>query len=188
MSAEKERSLSTQKAIFKLIPVFRKYGYEGTTLSMLSQASGLGKASLYHHFPKGKAEMARAALDYIASSFEDTVLEPLSGKGKPRERIEAMCCSLKEFYDNGRNACFLAIMSFGEADNLFHDLVKQKLKTWIDILAQVLIEAGIEANQAKDRSTEAMMQIQGAVILVRILDDTTLFKKLIENLPAQLLD
>ena len=52
----------------------------------------------------------------------------------------------------------------------------------------ITIEAGIEANQAKDRSTDAMMQIQGAVILVRILDDTTLFKKLIENLPAQLLD
>lgn len=188
MSPEKERSPSTQKAIMKLIPVFRKYGYEGTTLSMLSQASGLGKASLYHHFPKGKAEMASAVFDYIGSCLSDTVLKPLWDKGEPLERIQAMCRSLEEFYDNGRSSCFLAIMSFGEADNLFHDLVKQRLQIWIDTLARVLIEAGIEANQAKKRSLEAIIEIQGALILVRILDDTSIFTKVIENLPKKLLD
>ena len=187
MSAEKERSLSTQKAIIKLIPVFRKYGYEGTTLSMLSQASGLGKASLYHHFPNGKAEMASAVFDYIGGCFKDRILKPLSDQGEPVEKIQAMCHSLQEFYDNGRNACFLAIMSFGEADNLFHDLVKQRLQIWIDTLTQVLIEAGIESNKAKERSQEAIIEIQGALILVRILDDTTPFERVIGNLPEKLL-
>ena len=186
MSTEKKRSLSTQKAIIKLIPVFRKYGYEGTTLSMLSQASGLGKASLYHHFPKGKEEMASAVFDYVGSCFRDTVLKPLSNEGEPVERIEAMANNLQEFYDNGRNACFLAIMSFGEADNLFHDLVKQRLQTWINTLSQVLIEAGIESDRAKERSTEAIMQIQGALILVRILGNVTIFETVIENLPEKL--
>ena len=188
MSAKKERSPSTQKAITKLIPVFRQYGYEGTSLSMLSQASGLSKASLYHHFPKGKEEMATAVFDYVGSCFRDMILEPLSGKGEPRERIEEMCRSLKEFYDNGRNACFLAIMSFGGADNLFHDLVKQRLQLWINTLAQVLIEAGIEPNQAKERSQEAIIEIQGALILVRILDDLIIFARVIENLPGKLLN
>ncbi|MGK7950653.1 MAG: TetR/AcrR family transcriptional regulator [Xenococcaceae cyanobacterium] len=186
MPTEKERSLSTQKAIIKLIPVFRKYGYEGTTLSMLSQASGLSKASLYHHFPKGKEEMAGAVFDYVGSCFRDKVLKPLWEQGEPVERIQAMCHSLQEFYDNGRNTCFLAIMSFGEADNLFHDSVKQRLQIWIDTLARVLIEAGIEPNKAKDRSIEAIMQIQGALVLVRILDDFTIFKKAIEDLPRKL--
>jgi len=38
--------------------VFRERGYEGATLTQLAAATGLGKASLYHHFPGGKAEMA----------------------------------------------------------------------------------------------------------------------------------
>ena len=98
-----------------------------------------------------------------------------------------MCRSLEEFYDRGKNACFLAIMSFGEADNLFHELVKQRLQTSIDTRAKVLIEAEIEPNLAKERSIEAIMEIQGAIILVRILDDTTIFEKVIRNLPEKLL-
>ena len=34
----------------------------------------------------------------------------------------------------------------------------------------------------KERSQEAILEIQGAVILVRILDDTTIFEKVINNL------
>ena len=40
-----------------LVQTFRQHGYEGASLSMLSQASGLGRSSLYHYFPNGKKEM-----------------------------------------------------------------------------------------------------------------------------------
>ena len=64
----------------------------------------------------------------------------------------------------------------------FTTSVKQRLQTWIDTLAQVLIEAGIEPELAKMRSLDAIMQIQGALILVRILDDTAPFERAIANL------
>lgn len=37
-----------EEVIPKLVSVFRHYGYEGATVSRLSQATGLKKASLYH--------------------------------------------------------------------------------------------------------------------------------------------
>ena len=46
-----------------LSDVFRKRGYEGATLAELAAAANLGRASLYHHFPGGKAEMARQVLE-----------------------------------------------------------------------------------------------------------------------------
>lgn len=174
--------MSKEKAIAKIIPVFRQYGYEGTTLSMLSEATGLGKASLYHHFPQGKKGMATAVMEYVGSCFSDTVLQPLTNKDKPTAKIQAMGQNLREFYRDGRDGCFLAIMSFGEADNFFHDPAKQRLQTWIDTLTQVLIEAEIEPERAKMRSLDAIMQIQGALILVRILDDTAPFERVIANL------
>ena len=179
--------MSKEEAITKLIPIFRQYGYEGTTLSMLSKATGLGKASLYHHFPKGKEGMAAAVMDYIGSYFSVKVLNPLKKQGKPEQKIQGMCESLKEFYREGKDGCFLAIMSFGEADNLFHQQVKQRLQIWIDILAQVLIEAGIEPEQAKLRSQDGIIQIQGALVLVRILDDTAPFERVVATLAEQLL-
>lgn len=191
MSREKAISASPRRnanskagvlAIAKIIPVFRKYGYEGTTLSMLSTATGLGKASLYHHFSEGKKGMATAVMEYVGSNFNDAVLQPLKNEGKPAEKIAVMCQNLREFYRDGKYSCFLAIMSFGEADNFFHDTIKQQLQTWIDTLAEVLIEAGIEPERAKMRSLDAIVQIQGALTLVRILDDTAPFERAIANL------
>ena len=143
MTKEKAISASPRRnAIAKIIPVFRQYGYEGTTLSMLSEATGLGKASLYYHFPQGKKGMATAVMEYVGSNFSDTVLQPLKNEGKPAKKIEKMGQNLKEFYRNGRDGCFLAIMSFGEADKFFHDPVKQRLQTWIDTLAGGINRSG----------------------------------------------
>ncbi|MBE9048142.1 TetR/AcrR family transcriptional regulator [Pleurocapsales cyanobacterium LEGE 10410] len=175
-----------ETVIPKLIPVFRQYGYEGTSLSMLAKATGLGKASLYHHFPQGKEGMATAVMNYIANSFSQAVLQPLNNSDKPDKKIHQMCRGLKEFYNDGKNNCFLAIMSFGEAQSLFGELVKQQLQLWLDTLEKVLIEAGIEPEQAELRSQAAIMEIQGALILVRILNDTAPFERAIANLPEKL--
>ena len=53
---------SRADVIQALIDVFRRCGYDGATLSSISEATGLGRASLYHHFPGGKQEMAAVAI------------------------------------------------------------------------------------------------------------------------------
>ncbi|WP_414621201.1 TetR/AcrR family transcriptional regulator [Calothrix sp. CCY 0018] len=179
--------MSKEEAIIKLIPAFRKYGYEGATLTLLSKASGLGKASLYHYFPGGKSEMAAAVFEYIGIYFGELVLKTLQGEEKPAVKIQAACDSLREFYDSGRNSCFLAIMSFGEADKLFHDKVKARLELMVESLAEVLVDAGIEKEIAQMRSLDAIATIQGALVLVRILDDTEPFERVIEGLVGRLL-
>jgi TetR/AcrR family transcriptional regulator, lmrAB and yxaGH operons repressor len=179
--------MSKEQVILQLIPVFRQYGYEGTSLSMLSQVTGLGKASLYHYFPQGKQGMATAVMDYIAKSFDETVLQFLNSSDTPEERILLMCQALANFYAHGNNNCFLALMSFGVADNLFHELVKQRLEIWIDRLTQVLIEAGIEPKLARERSQDAIIEIQGGLILVRILNQPAIFTRILNNMPKKLL-
>ncbi len=51
------------ETIAQLLNVFQKYGYEGATLTRLSEATGFGRASLYHHFAKGKEEIAAVVLN-----------------------------------------------------------------------------------------------------------------------------
>ena len=79
--------MDRSQAVEKLVKVFRQYGYEGATLSRISQATGLGKASLYHHFPNGKQEMAEAVLQYVNEWFGNIILMPLRGEEEPGERI-----------------------------------------------------------------------------------------------------
>ena len=179
--------MSREKVILQLVSVFRQYGYEGTSLAMLSKVTGLGKASLYHYFPKGKKGMADAVMEHVASSFKEKILQPLSNTDPPQKKIINMRRALNEFYANGTNNCFLAIMSVGEADSLFHNQVKHRLEIWINAIAQVLITAGIEPQNARERSQDAIAEIQGALILVRILDEPEIFARIIEKLPEKLI-
>ena len=50
--------LSKEEVLARLMATFRSDGYDGASLAELSQRTGLGKSSLYHYFPGGKAEMA----------------------------------------------------------------------------------------------------------------------------------
>ncbi len=67
--------------------VFRRRGYEGATLAELSRACGLGKASLYHHFPGGKDEMANLLLRRAVAELNDLAYRQLDRPAPWRERL-----------------------------------------------------------------------------------------------------
>ena len=180
--------MSKEEIITKLIPIFRHYGYEGATVSRLSEATGLKKASLYHHFQGGKEQMAQAVLEYIGNWIERNIFAPLESDKPARDRIVAMCQGIDKFYQSGQAPCLLAVMSLGEADNLFHQQLEQSLKRWLNKLSEVVEETGVEPKQARLRAENAIMIIQGALVLVRVTKDTQPFTRAIALLPKILLE
>ena len=126
--------MSKEEVITKLIPVFRYYGYEGATVSRLSEATGLKKASLYHHFQGGKEQMAETVLAHISGWVEENIFVPLRSPKPAKERLTAMIEGLDKLYESGQAPCVLAVMSLGEADNLFHQQLEQSLKKWLNEL------------------------------------------------------
>ena len=52
-------TVSDVELIERLAKVFKDYGYQGASMSIIAKASGLQKASLYHRFPGGKEQMAQ---------------------------------------------------------------------------------------------------------------------------------
>lgn len=178
--------MSREQATIQLLKVFRQYGYEGATLTRLSQATGLGKASLYHYFPHGKEEMAQAVLAYMSDWIETSILTPLRSPSEPAARIQMMINKVDELYSSGDRACLLAVFSLGESQ-LFRTQIQQALTSWIDSLAQVLLDAGFEPESAHQKAEDAILQIQGSLILARGLDDTTPFKRVLQRISAEIL-
>lgn len=172
----------------KLVGVFRQYGYEGATLSRLSEATGLGRASLYHHFPQGKEGMATAVLDYLNQGLNDHILAPLQSDLPPEVRLQEMAERIDQFYVQGKQACLLALLSTGEAQDLFAKQVQTALRQWIEGLVAVAIEAGIAPEIARDQAEEVVLQIQGALVLTRGLNDSSIFQRVLKRLPELLLD
>jgi len=175
--------MSKDTVITQLRDVFRQYGYEGTSLSKISEATGLGRASLYHYFPKGKEEMAATVLERINTDLATNLLTPLKGRGKPIARVRAMGKTLEQFYNGGQASCFIDLLSIGEAQPLFQVLLQQTLSAWIGALAEVLVEAGQEPKAARLRAEDAIMQIEGSLVVSRCLGKTEPFQRAIARLP-----
>ncbi len=169
-----------------LLRLFRQYGYDGATLSKISEATGLGKASLYHHFPGGKDEMVEAVLNFLESWLDQHILQTLSSPGDALTRFQRMCDQLSKLYEGGQQPCLFAILLLGSARDIFHTKVKALFRAWIDAIASVLVESGMDEELAKQRGEDAAITIQGSLILSQGLDDQTAFERVIQQLPKEL--
>jgi TetR/AcrR family transcriptional repressor of lmrAB and yxaGH operons len=173
--------------IDRLTEVFRTVGYEGATLRKLSEATGLRRASLYHRFPGGKQEMAEAVLARASAWFDTHVLSPLMGSGTPQARLEKMAQKLEAFYARGEASCLLDALSFGEGNAIFHDHIRDVFERWIEAFATLVVEStGCSAAEARQRAEEAVIGIQGALVLARGTGDTQPFQRVLAHLPALL--
>ncbi|MGL5880170.1 MAG: TetR/AcrR family transcriptional regulator [Xenococcaceae cyanobacterium] len=178
--------MTKDKLILQLLELFRRYGYEGATLSKISQFTGLGKASLYHHFPGGKEDMVNAVLDYLEHWLEANILKPLRDKESASDRLIEMCDRVSELYQGGEQCCLFGVLLLGEARDLFQERIKICLKAWIDAIATVVMEVGIDKQTARQRAEDAIARIQGTLILARGLHDLEPFQRTLRLLPEEL--
>lgn len=179
--------LPREEVVDRLMAVFRTYGYDGASLAELSKATGLGRSSLYHYFPGGKEDMARGVLDRIDAWLADTALAPLRGKGTPRKRLEAMLAALDAFYVGGSERCLLGNLVLGGSRARFQARLQGTFSTWIDALAALAVETGVSRKAARERAEDAVLQIQGALILAGGLDDPAPFRRVLRRIPDLLL-
>lgn len=178
--------MSKQTHVPSLLDLFRQFGYDGVTLSKISQATGLGKASLYHHFPGGKDEMVETVLIALEQGLEQIISDTLHSEGDALTRLQTMCDRISKAYDGGQKPCLLAALTLGSAKAVFQDRVRTLLELWINAIATVLIEAGMEEELAQQRGEDGVIAIQGALILAQGLDNPAPFQRAIQQLPKEL--
>jgi TetR/AcrR family transcriptional repressor of lmrAB and yxaGH operons len=170
-----------------LSEVFREHGFEGASLALIGQRTGLGKGSLYHFFPGGKEEMAAAVLAEIDGWFEAAMFRPLREEADPRDAIRAMSRSLDSYFRSGCRVCLVGAFALGDVRDRFATAIRSYFAAWIEALAQALVRAGRNEAMARDRAEEAVAAIQGALVLARALDDTDAFQRSLARIEARLL-
>lgn len=179
--------LSREEVVARVMAVVRRQGYDGASIAELSKATGLGKSSLYHHFPDGKDDMVGAVLDHLESTLEATVFGPMRQPGTPATRLRRMNTALDEFYAQGREACLLASLGVGDSSKPFHPRVREIFRTWRDAIAGVLRDGGLSRKVAETRAEDALIRIEGAVVLARSFGDPSIFGRTLKSLPESLL-
>jgi TetR/AcrR family transcriptional repressor of lmrAB and yxaGH operons len=179
--------LSKAEVVGRLMTVIRHRGYDGASLAELSAATGLGKSSLYHYFPEGKDDMVRAVLDHLGVSLQTNLFDPLRGDGTPEKRIAAMIKTTDAFYRHGHESCVLAQLVLGSTRSRFGSQLKAIFTEWTAAIAAVLTDAGIPRSAARDRAEDAVLRIEGALVLAGGLGDAAVFERTLKHLPGALL-
>ena len=166
--------------------VFREHGYEGASLTLIGEATGLGKGSLYHFFPGGKEEMAGAVIAHIDGWFEEHVFAPLRDGTDPRAGIEQMLAATDSYFRSGRRVCLIGAFALEESRDLFASQIKDYFGRWVRHLADALARAGHTEVEAAGLAEDAVASIQGALTLARAADDLDVFSRTLRRLRIRL--
>ena len=69
------------------VDVFNRYGYDATSMGMLSKHLGISKSAIYHHV-ESKEAILEQALDRALDALEAMFSEVLAGGGGPVNKLE----------------------------------------------------------------------------------------------------
>ncbi len=180
-------TITDAELLARCTEVFRTYGFEGATISRLAAATGLEKGSLYHRFPGGKEQIALAVVAGVSAWLERNVFAALKQSGSPQKRIKAVGEQLRIFYAEGTKSCVLDILSIPSGGTELAAGLRGALQAWHKAFADVSQESGYSPSEAKKRAEEAIIRIEGSLVLSRVLGDSKPFHRAIEELSGTLL-
>ena len=165
-----------QFIIEKTAVVFNKKGYAGTSLSDLTEATGLTKGALYGNF-KNKDEIALAVFEYNTRLLKDGLLVKVNPE---QHAIQQLLCVTQFFSDNYQKlalqgGCPILNTSVEADDN--HPLLKKKvnqvINSWRKSI-EAIIEAGIKKGEinkktsAESFATVMLSLLEGSIMLSKI--------------------
>jgi AcrR family transcriptional regulator len=177
------QTISDDELLDQALDLFRTCGFEGVSLSRLSKATGLEKASLYYRFPGGKEEIVMAVAGRVLKWFEENVFTPLKAAGPPRKRVALVAGNLRSLYADGNKSCVTDVLSIPGGGDALMAALKGAMSAWIDSFALVARDSGFPAAQARLRAEEAVVRIEGSLVMARVLGDNSMFQRSLKQLP-----
>jgi TetR/AcrR family transcriptional repressor of nem operon len=163
-----------QFIIEKTAVIFNKKGYAGTSLSDLTEATGLTKGSIYGNFAS-KEEVALAAFDYNRGRVSDRIKQLVEKEITFYDKlmVYAKVYSNTALADRGGCAILNTAVEADDTNNLLKDKAAKAVITWRKNLAD-LINGGIAAGEFKadidvNRSALSMIAlIEGGIMIAKV--------------------
>jgi len=170
--------LTRQLIIEKTATIFNKKGFAGTSLSDITNATGLTKGSIYGNF-ENKEEVALAVFKYNAGELWKKKENWIAGHSDAKSKLTALINfyrkNWKELFENGGCPVMNAATDADDVMPLIKERVKKTVENWVNNVAKILQE-GIEQNTFKptintmEYSRLFIMMIEGGILLSKITD------------------
>lgn len=178
-----------ETVVGQLIELFFKHGYDGTTLSLISEKTGLHRASLYHHFPGGKEEMARSVIEYADRWGQEFIVEVVHNAEKSGpERLHELVRNLDDIHHSPHQLTPANAFVVGEAAELFAPYIRHRhYQGQVWLMTELLVVCGLPHAVAQRRAWEYRITWEGGLVCARVMGDMSLFRSLMQKMPDYLL-
>lgn len=177
MSTKAERT--TAYIIKTVAPVFNKHGYVGTSMSDLTEATGLTKGALYGNF-ENKEALALSAFEYNSKILLTAIEEKLSSPGTALDKVFKLTGFYKKYdlFTLDMGGCPILNVGIDAQHNnsLLAAASRETLKEIEGKLALVL-ENGVNTEEFKipvaplQFAKQLITMIQGAIAMATITAD-----------------
>jgi AcrR family transcriptional regulator len=161
--------------------LFRRQGYNGTSVKDVTTAAGATTGSLYHFFPGGKSELAQAVVSETGLAYEQ-LFEAIAdaAQGGAAEGVG-------DFFDGA--AVVLAETSYidvcpigtvarevASTDEALRIATQRVFKRWTEALATRLVAAGLSDTESQALATTVVAALEGGFILARTARDAEVLR------------
>ena len=170
---------TSQYIIERTAPIFNRNGYTGTSLSDITEATGLTKGAIYGNF-KNKEELALEAFNYIVKYQMDEIKAIINDIESPLAKLFAITNFHRSYYRICIEFGGCPLLNVGVDANYTNPALFAKVKQVVDKLQgsiASIIEEGIFKNEIRNDinamcyGTRIFSLIEGAIFTAVISKD-----------------
>ncbi|WP_340198475.1 TetR/AcrR family transcriptional regulator [Ascidiimonas sp. W6] len=186
MSTKAERT--STYIIETVAPIFNRKGYAATSLSDLTEATGLTKGAIYGNF-KNKEELAILAFNYNIEKLLTKITNRLEATSSPLQKLFVLTNFYRFYADYTKDFGGCPVLNVGvdTKNQNVHlqervQLVVVKLQKIIeDIITEGKVKAEIKPYINSERySRQLFTMIEGAVFSATIMENTSYLKEMMD--------
>jgi TetR/AcrR family transcriptional repressor of nem operon len=169
----------TKEEIIRIgIDLFRKQGYNRTSMNDLAQACGLQKGSFYHYFSSKEALMS-AILDTLYQYYRNKIFSLAYDQTKsPAERMEIFFKKQEPVFTQELTGCLFGNITLEtiSMEEEFKSVIQAFFSDWIEAFKQIFLDDGNAYDEALVLARQSVMEIEGALMLMRVFADAALLR------------
>jgi AcrR family transcriptional regulator len=156
--------------------LFRRNGYNGTSVKQITIAAKVPMGSLYHFFPEGKDQLAREAIETSGPAYQQ-LYEIIAAEAA------TVAEAISNFFDGAAEVLeatdFIDICPIGtvarevaSTNERLRQATSRVFAGWITALAARFEAAGLPSSEANGLATTVVASLEGGFMLARAARDT----------------
>jgi TetR/AcrR family transcriptional repressor of nem operon len=179
----------TKEEIVRIaIELFRKQGYHRTSMNDLAHSCGLHKGSFYHYFA-GKEALMQEVLNTLHQYYKNKLFSIAYNEDfSPRARMEFFFKKQEPIFTQDLAGCLFGNITLEtiSVEEEFKSVIEAFFGDWISAFKHIFLSDGCNEDRATQLAKQSVMEIEGALMLMRVFGEQGLLKEACESVLGKL--